>query len=685
MGRRNNRSETAGGRNRSSMPDYLDVEPDQLREVAKRHELIAANIRKWGEIPHDWLANFKNTYGSIADPVRGALVDYYQRRHDKAERLARKHERTRDELLASAAALEAGEEAGKHHVSKAGDFDYKSPPSGPASNAPTHSAAPVDTSPAPPIMDGTQQGRSSVATPDATGMPDETGHSNQAPLPPTASAPPVYAAVTTAAPSWTPPLSVGMPEPEISGIPVAPTVDVNGVASTGVDVNNAASWGVDVNNAASTGVDVSSAAGVGGGTSTPMVPGMFPSTTAAGAAAFAPRAPEPLAPGPFAAAAHAAEQKQASLSFVVGEHVDDDLVLARNLLAATLAAVSDSAIGLEWAVGVGRTPFGPIVLLTSTEGRGWLPPGLFLPSEVAVPWAWDSVFGATARKAVATLEGTTDPARILAEFGLLRRSKLRLSALVSSAAISDYLRAALGDGVAIEGSVSAAESAVDLASPGVGLVDRLALGGSSELLRHAATVPETEIRAKCLDLARAADTKVRAAISGVDREISQHRARRQRILDALRADLPIPAGWWDDLRAADDMMAATLRSRRVDVSHVPVGVRSDVSGTEAVRGMVFERRADELLLLLAASELDRQTLRDALYSYGQIAEHPLFPGVATETTGAGAAVPQVEVVRRVGPSSDVFGPIGLGGAAPSIAELPKGLAGFESSGEQRSA
>ncbi|WP_280242210.1 type VII secretion target [Nocardia abscessus] len=666
------------------MPDYLDVEPDQLRRVAEQHDLIAANIRKWGEIPRDWLADFPSKYGTIADPVRGALEDYYQRRHDNAERLAEKHERTRDEMLAAAAALEDGDQDNGRQVTQVGDFVPRAPAGGPPPGTPTFPAAPTDTGPDTPMMDGAQPGRPS-ALPDAAGTPDETGRSVQVPLSPSTSTPQAYDAGQpgAAAPTWAAPFSVGAAEP---GATVAPAFEANTTVGANPDPNSAAGANLDVNGAAGAGPHVDST----GGMAMPPTPGPFQPPVVTGAVALAPRTPEPLAPGPFAAAAHVAKDKQAPLSFVVGERVDDDWVLAHTLLAATLAAVADSAPGVEWAVVVGRTPLGPIVMLTSTEGRGWLPPGLFLPSEVAVPWTWDSVLGNAARKAIAALEGTTDPARILAEFGLMvRRSNVRLSALVSSAAIPDDLRAALGDDVAIEGLVSAAESTVDFTSPGVGLVDRLALGGSSELLRQAVMMPETEIRAKCLELARNADARVRAAVSGVDAEIATQRARRQRILDALHADLPIPASWWDQLRAADGMMAAALRSRRVDVSHVPVGIRTDVPGTEAVRGMVFERRADELLLLLAAGEPDRQTLRDALYSYGQITEHPLFRAaarvVATETTRPGVAVPNGEVVPSVGPGPRVAGSVGLGGAPPSIAELPTSLARPEGAGEQRSA
>ncbi|WP_245401792.1 hypothetical protein [Nocardia albiluteola] len=351
---------------------------------------------------------------------------------------------------------------------------------------------------------------------------------------------------------------------------------------------------------------------------------------------------------------------------MVGERVEDDLALARTLLAAILAAVRDSARGVEWAVAVGRAADGPIVMLTSTEGPGWLPPGLFLPLEVVLPWQWFAPRAADL-EAIAALEGTADPARMLAEFGSLvaRRKNVWISALVSSAAIPDGVRAALRGDTAVEEWVSPAESAVDFTAPGPGLVDRLALAGSSVSLHQAATVPETEIRAKCLELARAADARVRAAVSGVDGETVIRRARRQQILHALHAGLPVPVNWWDQMRAADDMTGSALWSRRVDVSFVPVGRVRPGTATEALRGMVFERRADELLLLLAAGEPDRQTLRDVLYAYGQIAEHPMLPEAARVVHGV-----------SVGSSH-------LGGVPPAIAESLNGPAGSEGSSERR--
>ncbi|WP_429419268.1 hypothetical protein [Nocardia sp. GAS34] len=350
----------------------------------------------------------------------------------------------------------------------------------------------------------------------------------------------------------------------------------------------------------------------------------------------------------------------------------------------------DSARGVEWAVAVGRAADGPIVLLTSTEGPGWLPPGLFLPLEVVLPWQWFAPRAADL-EAIAALEGTADPARMLAEFGYLvaHRKNVWISALVSSAAIPDGVRAAMRGDTAVEEWVSPAESALDFTVPGPGLVDRLALAGSAVSLHQAATVPETEIRAKCLELARSADAQVRAAVSGVDGETVIRRARRQQILDALHAGLPVPVSWWDQMRAADDMTGSALWSQRVDVSFVPVGGVRPGAATEALRGMVFERRADELLLLLAAGEPDRQTLRDVLYAYGQIAEHPMLPEAArvaaAATAGVGTAIPDVEFAHgvRTGVHGVSVGSSHLGGVPPAIAESLNGPAGSEGSSERR--
>ncbi|WP_433760131.1 type VII secretion target [Nocardia sp. CA-135398] len=656
------------------MPEGLVVEPEELRQIAKQHELAAANLRKWGEIPHAWLAEFKDTYGTIADPMRWALIDYYNARHDRAERLALNHLQTRDQLLAAASALEERDQAGGRQVSQSGGDNAT--PGGSGHGAPPDPVRPVYNGPDTPIMNGTLPGQPSMTAPDTSSMPDGTPRSDQAPLSPAASAPQGHDTLPT------------------GGIaPIGTTSPTMGVPEYSADMSAAAAG------------DSSGPAGPAGGSDlvggmpAPLMTGPYPATVdpAGAGAGLTARSPAPLATGPFAAAVHSAEDRRALPSFVVGMEVADDLALARILLSATLAAVADSARGVEWAVIVGRDHAGPVVFLTSTEGRGWLPPGLFLPLEVCIPWRWDAALPTAGQNAFAALEGTSDPARVLAEFGLMvgrRRNGVWISALVSSAAIPDGVRAAVGADTAIEEWVSPAESAVDFTVPGPGLVDRLALAGSDELLRQAVLVPETEIRAKCLELAQAADAMVRAAFSGVDSETSIRRARRQRILDALHAGQPVPMSWWDQMRAADDVTASELWSRRVDVSSVPVGgVSIGVFGTDAVRSMVFERRADELLLLLAAGEPDRQVLRDVLYTYGQITEHPLLPEaarkLATGTIGAGTGtpVPNIDVARSAGPGAQGVGSVSVGsrlvGAPPSIAELLTGPAASRGSSEQR--
>ncbi|MBF6468884.1 hypothetical protein IU427_27515 [Nocardia beijingensis] len=660
------------------MPNYLDVEPDQLRRMAKQHDQLAADIRKWGEIPHDWLSEFEPTYGVIAEPMRAALVDYYNRRHESAERLAANHERTRDELLAAADALEKADHSGGQQIGKAGDFGNGALWGGPTLGGPLDTPKPVDAGADTPITNDTPSKQPSVSQPTASEMPELSEHLGSAPLPPAASAPQINDTVPpglTAPNGMIPPMT-GIPQPGFDTVVESSPADISVDSFVGA-------------NGAYVPTDAHSEPGIAGEMPAPVMAGPSPAAGFGSGAGPTGRPPTPLPVGPFAAAVHTVADRRALPPLVVGERVEDDLALARNLLAATLSAVTDSAPGTDWGVAVGRTPVGPVVMLTSTEGRGWLPPGLFLPEEVVIPWKWKSLFKSGRRDALNALEGIGDPARILAEFGrsVTRRKPIRISALVSSAPIPEGLRAALGGDVAVEGLVSARESAVDLTSPGEGLVDRLGLAGSDELMGQAALVPDGEIRAKCLEVARTADAWVsNSAMSGVAAGFS-NRAHRQRILDALDAGLPIPPSWWDQFRAADGMAQAALRSRRVDVSHIPLGdVPLEVYGTEAVRRMTFERRADELLLLLAGGEPDRQTLRDVLYSYGQIAEHPLLPETApvvaartAEAVGASRAVSSVASGR----GAHGVGISDLTEAPPSVAELLRGSAESEGSSMQR--
>lgn len=625
------------------MSNYLNLEPEELRRIAGQHHRRAIAVRKWGEIPHDWLADYKRSHGTIADTVREALVDYYNRRYIKAERQAATHERTRDDLLAAARAMEDTDKDSGGRVEQAGGFGNPTPV-GSTSAGPVGSAPPRPVDPRPPVRTGpgtpyesrTDPGRSSAAARAALPGIDAAGRTAASPP---ASMPLIYAPAPVPAAATAP----AAPAAPSTGTPPPPT----GMPSTGAIPPVGAAAPAH-----------SAAATVAATFTPPFSPAAVNESSTPGASA-APRMPEPLAAGPLAAARSARGNRSSLPSLVVGDRVDDDFLLVRTLLAATLAATGDSAPGLEWAAAVLRTQAGPVVLLTSNEGRGWLPPGLFLPSEVTIPWKWDG--GRVARRVFQRMEGTAAPARMLAELGVLI-PRMKITALVSSAAISENLRAALGDDVALEGGVSAGQSAVDFGSPAPGLADRLAIAGSAESLKQAITVPDSEIRARCIELARDADERVRAAGSASDLSISASRAWRPQILEALAAGRSVPVNWQEQRGPATGVPAA-MPLPGVDHFSGSVGVRRDVPEPEARRAIVFERRVEELLFLLAAGEPDRQTLRDVLYAYGQITEHPQFPAAARVAVAADldGAVPQFEGDRGVEVGSYAVRSAGHGG------------------------
>ncbi|MEV6325746.1 hypothetical protein AB0M45_31955 [Nocardia sp. NPDC051787] len=316
----------------------------------------------------------------------------------------------------------------------------------------------------------------------------------------------------------------------------------------------------------------------------------------------------------------AAMTSAAAPAFVLGERVDGDLVLARTLLSGVLAAGGDAVVGLGWAVSVMRHQSGISAFVTSNEGRGWLPAGLYLPREVSTPWVWEVSDGSA-------WEGVADPARVLAEFGLVwgRKSGARLTAVVSSGEIAADLRRQLGE-VPMEGEVGASP-AMDLSAPKPGLVDRLELVGAQALVRRAMATPEAEIAWRCWELASDAHVRVHKAGLGSPAALGAP-AARDRILAALRQRREVPQEWWEELRDADDLLAASMLARRADVSRVALGeLRADdgrsASETAALRAMVFERRCDELVLLLADATT-RQSLRDAVYAHAQVIGHPAF-------------------------------------------------------------
>ncbi|MGW5520536.1 hypothetical protein [Nocardia africana] len=306
-------------------------------------------------------------------------------------------------------------------------------------------------------------------------------------------------------------------------------------------------------------------------------------------------------------------------AFVLGERVDGDLVLARSLLSSLLAAAGESSLGVDWAVAVLRHSGGVTAFVTSNEGRGWLPAGLYLPRELSTPWVWSESDGSG-------WEGVGDPARILAEFGIAWGAKIgaRLSALVSSQPIDSALAAQLG-AVPTEGSVAAA-AVMDFGAPAAGLADRLELVGSAQLADRVAATPPDRIAERCVELAR--DGHSRVAALGRTPDSLGAGAIRAGILQAIAQRKAVPEPLWDELRDADALVAASMLPLRADVSRVALGELRSESGARGeaavLRAMVCQRRCDELVLLLAA-EPTRQTLRDAVYAHAQLAELAAAP------------------------------------------------------------
>ncbi|WP_036509601.1 hypothetical protein [Nocardia aobensis] len=325
----------------------------------------------------------------------------------------------------------------------------------------------------------------------------------------------------------------------------------------------------------------------------------------------------------------AAMAAAAAPTFMLGKRVDGDLVLARSLLASLLAAGGPPAVGIEWAVSIMRHDGGVSAFVTSNDGRGWLPPGVFLPRELSTPWVWSVAEGPA-------WEGLADPARVLAEFALSwgRRTGARLSALVSSAPFDELLARQLGE-VALEGSVEPGVT-MDFSTPAPGLADRLELVTAPPVLERVAAIPADRIGSRGLDFAY--DAHQRLAVSGPDPFASLGAAElRQRIMQTILQGGPVQAQWWEQLFDADQLLAASMLPLLADVSRVPLGeLRSEHStgrsatDSATLRLSVAQRRCNEMVLLMSG-EPSRQRLRDIVYAHGQVAEYLAAVPVGTIT------------------------------------------------------
>ncbi|MFJ9370092.1 type VII secretion target [Nocardia sp. NPDC101769] len=584
------------------MADNVSYDLAAMEQLALHHEARKKEISDWSQKPHDWLDTFLATYGNIAYKVHDSLHNYYDARYTAGQALADHHQKLADNLRTAAKKLD--------DVSGAGAAAIRGVGSG--NGSPTHVPIPTGgpSLPAGPV--------SGPVTP-VEGQPPVGSH----PTAPVDAQHPVGSHPTAPSDSGAP---AGGHGPGSSTSAVTPDLSAASMEQGSEPGSGSPVGGSTVTGAPFAGpVDASSDPSTMG----PVLPSAGdPSSNQSADAPTADGDDAASAPllTPFAAAVAAAKDKAAAPAFVVNETTNEDLVLARTLLGAVLAAADSPAVGLAWAVSVMRGPAGTRVFITSNEGRGWLPAGIYLPREVSTPWAWDDMLAADGGS---PWEGVADPARILAEFALAWGSKsdTGLSALVSSAPIDASLRGAFPD-VVVEDMVAPVYD-VDLRNPTPDTLDRLALSGSATALEDSAAVPDSAIRRRRVELATAAHAGVGRALATPPEALSA-RTLRGRVLDAIEAGHPVPAQLWQDLRDADDLLAAAMLSRRVDAGRVELGRLRIDDEAEVLRTMVFERRCTELALLLA-DEPTRQTLRDALYASEQIMSHPRYLAIPTSS------------------------------------------------------
>ncbi|WP_280384390.1 type VII secretion target [Nocardia wallacei] len=622
------------------MPDSMDIDPDVLRELAEQHYRVADDTEAWAEPPQTWLDSFIDSYGAIASPVKRALDDYYNARKNAGYALAAQHRKTGDSLRKAARDFEEADDNAARQIGRAGeDVDGR-----PDSQAPSTQRPPAIT---PGDSPGMGRPPGDVGTPDGqTPVGVTPGGST-----PNGAAPGVNGAgPSDTAGTGSQPGVAGGPAGGVAGPGGGPAGPGGGPTATGPG-----------------GVVPPT---VTGGPAGPAGPGAGPVDDRAttqpptGATGRTDQPPVPI-PTPFAAAVSAAKEKEAEPAYVVGDAVDDDLVIARTLLSAVLAAVDSSVLGLHWAVAVMRGPAGAGVFITSNEGRGWLPAELFLPREVSTPWVWDEFLAGESGDAGSPWEGVADPARVLVEFGLAWGAKANasLSALVSSGPIDGGLRSRFAN-VPMEGLVGPAYD-VDLRVFTPDTADRLGLVGSVESLEHVSAVPDAQVRERCVELAADAHAKIRrGTATNPDAETS--RGLRERILAAVQAGREVPASWWDELRDADDLLAAAMLSQRVDVGRVELGDLRVDDETTGLRAMVFERRCNELVMLLG-EESTRQQLRDAVYAHEQIVKHPRFE----EIPAAVSVAEDTRVSRPVATPDQVSAPTVTAGPPPNAVAAPQ--------------
>ncbi|GAB2559269.1 type VII secretion target [Nocardia heshunensis] len=637
------------------MADNVSYDLAALEQLALHHETRKEEISSWSQKPDDWLSTFLATYGNIAHEVYNSLQTYYDARYTAGQALADHHQKLADDLRTAARTMQRVNDDGATSIRSAGSGN------GSPTYAPTPTGGPASL-PAVSLPTGPVSGPVTPVELHPTTPVDAHPPVGSHPTTPVDAHPPVGSHPTA------PPHSGAPADGHGPGfLPLATMPDLS-AASTGQTSEPGSSSSVGGSTVAGAPfadpVEASSDSSAIG----PVLPSVDDPSSNQSADVPAADSDDDAASAPlltpFASAVAAAKDKAAPPAFVVNETINEDLVLARTLLGAVLAAADSPAVGLAWAVSVMRGPVGTRVFITSNEGRGWLPAGIYLPREVSTPWAWDDTLAA---EGGSPWEGIADPARILAEFALAwgPTSDTGLSALVSSAPIDASLRGAFPD-VAVEDMVAPAYD-VDLRNPTPDTLDRLALSGLATALQDSAAAPDSAIRRRRVELAIAAHAGVGRALATPPEAMSA-RTLRGRVLDAIQAGHRVPTQLWQDLRDADDLLAAAMLSRRVDAGRVELGRLRIDNEADVLRTMVFERRCTELALLLA-DEPTRQTLRDALYASEQIMSHPRYLALATSSVRTPAERAAVHTDAATTPPT-LTGPPRGASVGPSDAPAP---------------
>lgn len=322
-----------------------------------------------------------------------------------------------------------------------------------------------------------------------------------------------------------------------------------------------------------------------------------------------------------AAAAFADAEREAG--GVQSVELDPDLVLARTVLAGILA-VSPAVEPLRWAVSVVRPPdiagmadAGPQVFVTSNEGRGWIPAGVFLPRDVLSPWTYGPA--EVAARSVAW-EFVEEPGRVLIEHALLCRDRYVLKALATSApSIPSSYRTAF-PGAAFTTVINGDGAKLDLSALTEYTADRLQLA-DPDLAAEVDRLPVKALAAEGFSIAWDADAQLTwtstTTLPNTESPVTAATMRRS-ILDTMNRNrqsgaTAAPESMWSALKALDGFAAALGMGRRFDAERVDLGALKVNDGTFAVPA-ARERRANEALLL-CNGEWDHQRLRDCLYAY----------------------------------------------------------------------